>query len=217
MANSCSFDLKVCGQEDAVLEFIRALVGDSQEGGFSWVGQVYSFESEKWMTEKNENHPGMVTMGGVGSCPYSLKYAMRDGDGYEPLEVISKRLGLVVEVFSSEPDEGFQEHLLVNQGEVLIDECVDYEEHFVEGMDEDAVAALAEDKGLTYEELMEQVNCNGEFCVGGIEDYAEFRNLFTCFEEKAQSLDEKIQDAKDWKGPNEPSREGKKDFDRERD
>lgn len=198
MAASCSFDLKVAGKEEAVLEFMRALEGDSKAGGFSWVGAVWAFETENWMTQQGPDGSGLVAMGGVGSCPYSIKYAMREGEpyGFESLEDISKRLGLVVEVFSTEPGNGFQEHFLVNQGEVLIDECVDdYKEYFVEDMSEEEISQLAEKHGISVGELMGKVNCNGEYCTGGIDGYAEFADLFLYLGDVQPSLDHVIQEA----------------------
>lgn len=40
----------------------------------------------------------------------------------------SRRLNLKIEVYSEEPGCGFMEHYLIDNGEILIEDCVDYEE-----------------------------------------------------------------------------------------
>lgn len=40
----------------------------------------------------------------------------------------SRRLNLKIEVYSEEPGCGFMEHYLIDNGEILIEDCVDYQE-----------------------------------------------------------------------------------------
>ena len=40
----------------------------------------------------------------------------------------SRRLNLKIELYSEEPGCGFMEHYLIDNGEILIEDCVDYEE-----------------------------------------------------------------------------------------
>ena len=50
---------------------------------------------------------------------------------------------------------------------------------------------------MTVEELMGKVNCNGDYCEGGFEDYCDFDDLFSYLEPVLHtSLDAKISDAK---------------------
>lgn len=51
-----------------------------------------------------------------------------DGKRFPSLESESERLNLALEVFSSEPGVGFQEHYIIVNSEVVVEECEDYEE-----------------------------------------------------------------------------------------
>lgn len=48
------------------------------------------------------------------------------------MEDITKELDLVVEIFSYEPGVGFAEHYLVDNGTIIVNECVDYKEVYLE-------------------------------------------------------------------------------------
>ncbi len=106
-----------------------------------------------------------------------MKIALQD---YQAISLLNEtaRLSLVVEAFSSEPGCEFQEHLFIDRGKLLIEDCVDYEEYMVDDAEERQIQELMQDKGLTREQLMAAVNCNGDYCVGGFSNFGSFRDLF---------------------------------------
>lgn len=180
MANNCALDMRIAGREESVQELVKMLRWESpyQELG---MGRVYSFDLDPSLVDHDPGGSGFVSVQGFGDCAWSFKTAILDWSGRSFLDE-TKRLGVVVEVFTSEPGIGFQEHVLIDKGQVITDDCVDYEEHLIEGVEEWYIEEVCQEHGLTREELMSQVNDNGEYTVGGFEDYCDFDDLFAYLE-----------------------------------
>ena len=176
MANCCYFLMKITGREEAVQEFIRML---QWKDAFSTcgMGRVQEFEVDEDTAEYSEYNREFYSIEGQGDCDWSLKSALQDFEARSLLKE-TERLGLAIEAFSSEPGCEFQEHLLIDRGKVLIEDCVDYEEYMVDGANEEQIQKLLAEKNLTRDELMSAVNHNGDYCVGGFETFGEFRDLF---------------------------------------
>lgn len=177
MANSCYFLMKIAGTEENVQTFIRMLqhTGEYQEqNGLGWIS---SFEIDEDTAERSPDAGQYYSVEGQGDCDWSLKIALQDYKHRDLLEEV-KRLGLFVEAYSSEPGCEFQEHLLIDRGKLLVSDCVDYEEYFVEDMEESQIQALLQDKNITREQLMSSVNSNGDYCVGGFSDFGAFQDPF---------------------------------------
>ena len=197
MANNCYFEMKIAGPEKAVEEFIRML---QHKGPGYGLGRVFSFDPI--FPNKVERDPatGNIAIEGAGDCAWSLKTSLLD---WSPHSLLSEteRLGLVVEAYSSEPGLCFQEHILVVRDELKIDECVDYEEYSIDGAKEEYIQDVMEEYKLTREQLMEKVNDNGDFTVGGYENFGDFEDLFRYFEPELKtdlklSLSDRIASAK---------------------
>lgn len=195
MANNCDFSMRITGGEAEIKELISMLrwEGDFKENG---LGRVYSFDvdSDVLPTDLAD----VYQVDGFGDCAWSVLTAMctEYREGAPSLESETKRLGLVVEVYSSEPGCQFQEHYLFVKGDVICSECVDYQEHWVEG--HDSLDAYNEENGTSFTEDM--VNENGDVCIGGFgDDYGVFEDVseyFTPVHEKGldgkQPLEEVI-------------------------
>ncbi len=193
MANNCYFEMKIAGEEKAVQEFIQMLKweGPFQECG---LGRVYSFDVDPTLSEKDPKGSSNITAFGAGDCAWSIKSALLD---WKPYSLVGEaaRLGLVVEAYSSEPGLCFQEHILVNKDNLITNDVVDYEEYWIEGADESYINELLDDLNLTREELMSGVNVNGDYCIGGFDNFGDFEDLFSYLEPARQPLQEKILDA----------------------
>lgn len=180
MANFCGYDMRIAGPVPAVQELVEML---QHKNPPHVLGRVFSFDLDESLTEKDPLGGDFISVQGFGDCANSVHTSMCIGSGYDHiLEDETKRLGLVVEVYSSDPDNFFQEHLLFDKGFTEIDETVHYEEYVIDGASEEFIQDLLQEKNITREELMAQVNHNGEYCVGGFEDYCEFKDLFSYFE-----------------------------------
>ena len=174
MANNCWYQMRIAGKKESVDQFIAMLSGEAPIR----LGRVFSVNTDEPFTP----YPGNRSIGYAdisGDCAWSIRESMLPG--YNPsitLATEAKRLGLVVEGYSSEPGNCFQEHVLINKGDILTFDCVDYEEHCVEDMSEKELAELCEERGLTKEELLSLVNDNGDYAVGGFgDDFANFTDL----------------------------------------
>lgn len=127
MANHCDFIMQITGRKENVEELIQMLKwkGKYEDQG---LGRVY----ECWDEDIEELNGDFISAQVSGYCAWSVLTSMCDyGGRYPSLESETKRLGLLVEVFSSECGIGFQEHFLIDKGEAVIKDSVDYEEHYI--------------------------------------------------------------------------------------
>lgn len=178
MANNCVFDMRITGKEDAIKEFIALLswTGKFEDCG---LGRTYSFDAEEL---EETALPGVFAVTGYGDCAWSILTAMcREYRGDAPsLESETERLGLVVEIYSSEPGCAFQEHYIFVKGNCILDDCVDYEEHWIEGYD-----SLDEyNKEFDTDFTEDMIDDDGNVCIGGFGDeYANFADMSNYFKE----------------------------------
>ena len=194
MANNCLFDMKITGGEEGIKELVSMLRWEGKFKG-AGLGRVYSFEADE--IEKT-NIPGVYQTRGAGDCAWSVLTAMcKEYRADAPsLESETERLGLVVEVYSSEPGCCFQEHYLFAKGDLVIDECVDYEEHWVEGPEH--LEEYNEEYGTDF--TPDMLDENGDVCIGGFGDsFGDFADVseYFAFEKEVQpaSIDDQIRAA----------------------
>lgn len=141
MANICDFSMCVKGNHNDIENFYKAM---SQEGNvYMGRGGVAEINYE------DEENRAFID----GWCKWSIQSAMianaismreepdkwfwGENENKEDFEFITlieacKKWNLVMEVYSEEPGCEFQEHILIDKGNVIIDECVDYYEYYVE-------------------------------------------------------------------------------------
>lgn len=135
MANLCSFLMKVRGDKEDIIQFHKAL---NQEGKI-WMGRGAE-------TDLTFEEDGAAFM--QGCCKWSVisalvdnaismrtgpnKWAFSDED--KDLEFITlfeacKKWNLIMEVYSEECGNEFQEHFICDKGEIICDECVEWHEY----------------------------------------------------------------------------------------
>jgi hypothetical protein len=170
--------MKITGQAKGVKEFIRMLQW-KDEFEYNGLGRVFEFSFETEDIDKKREDE-IVSVVGFGDCAWSVLCSMMaEYRGANPsLESESERLGLVVEVYSSEPGCQFQEHMLFNKGDVVINECVDYEEHWI--WEFDTIEEYNDEYETNFTEDM--VDDNGNICIGGFGDtYGDFEDHMQYF------------------------------------
>lgn len=176
MADFIRFDLKILGSKSSVEEMVTVMKGDNQHTGW---GRLLEFN----VLEFNETQfSGVYEAVCYGKCAISIKSSMRDdGVRYSSLEGESERLGLVVEGYSSSPDAyQFQEHVLIVRGDVVVDDCVHYDEYLIDGYA--SIEDFNERHGTMFTKDM--VNSDGKVCIGGFGDkYLRWRDATDFFEE----------------------------------
>ena len=167
MANLCCFTMKIVGKKENVEEFTKMMKreGEFKENG---LGRVYDFD----ITEPDQLSDGTLLVLGSGSCAWSVWCAMmQEYRSPRPsLESESKRLDLVMEVFSEEPGCAFQEHYFINKGVLETDETEEYHEFWKDGYDEEDWNDVLKENELTEDDMNE----DGFIAVGGFENYCEF-------------------------------------------
>ena len=182
MPNYCSYEMKVQGKPENVEEFKNILKADydyneqiPEHKHFSRVFDVTMYED---ITEN-----GVRSVEFYGSCAWSVYSCMMDGEHtyYEDfkkeygnscmattLEIESKRLGLAIQVYSEEAGMGFQEHYVCINGETIVDDCVDWEENYID--DEETLEEYNKEHGTSY--TMADVEDNDySFPEGGYEEW----------------------------------------------
>lgn len=168
MANNCLFDARLSGKKKNVEEFIKILQ-HKDEYKADGLGRVFSCEVDSEALEFSKDND-IISVDVFGDCAWSIKSSMRSKE-WRNLESETKRLNVVFEAYSSEPGCGFQEHILVDRGEVVIDDCVDYEEYWVDECD--TIEEYNAKHNTNFTEDM--INDNGDVCFGGFGDqYGQF-------------------------------------------
>ena len=196
MPNICCYDMKVVGKKENVEEFIKVI-----QANYDYNKNEFSFDRHLWRvfeaniidTELREdgNFVAMIT----GNCAWSVYTSMtaeehsyyddykirKDGKKNKGscLENESKNLNLNIEVFSTETDIGFQEHLIIKNGETIINNCKDYADYSASWFDDNE----EKDSIELLEDLNQKFNTNYKYNeidkstiyeFGGIENYGEY-------------------------------------------
>ena len=102
--------------------------------------RVFEVYANRRLDEANASYISGYCAWSVYSCMFGTSHTYYDdfitekyGNKYigfmgTTLPDESRRLNLKIEVYSEEPGCGFMEHYLIDNGEILIEDCVDYEE-----------------------------------------------------------------------------------------
>lgn len=128
MPNICEFNLKATGRKENIERLYKMLNYDESEKYYLHriFGCSYTFE-EDLLNVKNDEE---ISVFMHGDCAWSLEASMLRNDcgddGYlTSIDKASKLLNLKIEIVSEEPGCNFTEHYVVDNGEILIDECFD--------------------------------------------------------------------------------------------
>lgn len=188
MPNYCDFEMKIKGKKKDVIELVAWLNADyyykmfkdddkeefcSEKHHFYRVFEFNPSKEECLNDLKEDLDDDIVSVSGCGYCAWSVHSCMLSGAGayfgnrdYEfatTLDRASKDLNLEIEVFSYEPGCAFIEMYHIDKGEILRDDCLNFEELDVE--------VTLDDLGITEEELNEEYE-------GDITEVEEYYSIF---------------------------------------
>lgn len=174
MANYCDFSMKVVGLPEKVQEFVDILKGDSTRHMYRIFKANILCEEALDQNKKAVlikgfcawNINGCMTNNGI--CYFNQAKQAGDKNG-TTLQKESQNLCLEIEVFSSEPGMGVQEHLLYKNGKELENQCIDYQEFF---LNEEDVEKFNEENRTNFKP--EDFDDEGIAHIGGFENYGEF-------------------------------------------
>lgn len=148
MPNYCSYLMCVKGKKENIKEFIKVIKADYNYGAmeFSFDRHMFRvFAADYDEIEQIGENAYQVLINGY--CAWSVSSCMLDSlhsyyasckEKYKEnfrgttLPIESKRLNLDIEVFSEESGMCFQEHYIIRNGIMEVDDCVDWNEYFLE-------------------------------------------------------------------------------------
>lgn len=148
MPNLCMYSMCVKGKKENIEEFIKVIEANYNYGTmeFSYDRHFFRvFEAYYEEIEQVKDDIYQVIIG--GDCAWSVSSCMFDNHslGYyatfkkdygdkcrgTTLPIESKNLNLSIEVYSEECGMCFQEHYVIINGDVVVDECVDWYEYYL--------------------------------------------------------------------------------------
>lgn len=149
MANICNFSMVVKGKKENIEQFIDMM---SQEGTV-WMGRGAMIDFTDMEEIENGKHRCQIdgdTKWSVKSSMILNAVSMREnpdmwafGEGVDKTKLsfitlyeACEQLELAMEVYSEEAGNGFQEHYLFDEGQLMIDEVVEYTEEYNEETEE---------------------------------------------------------------------------------
>jgi len=187
MANYCYYEMKVQGRPESVDEFIKIIKAD-----YDYDNNKFSFERHFWRVfeaevSNEEIYEGVKSCIISGNCAWSVEACMFDrGTSYQAsfrknpkifgcsekticrgTDIIaeSKCLNLIIEIYSEEEGIGFQEHYLIINGDLIIDECVNYSCFYWDEYEYPTIEDFNEGHNTNFTEDM--FDNNGELKIGG--------------------------------------------------
>ena len=146
MANICDFSMRVRGQKDDIEKFYNAMI----QKGNAYMGR--GADAEIQYEDEGEYYTAWIN----GWCKWSIQSALIDnaismrtepnmwyfGDSVDvsKIEFVTlieacRKYNVDMEVFSEEPGCCFQEHIMVINGDVVIDDCVEFNEYWIDDFD----------------------------------------------------------------------------------
>ena len=149
MANICDFNMVVKGKKENIEQFINMMSQD----GTVWMGRgamVNRIDIEEVENGKYRYLIDGDTKWSVKSSMILNAVSMREnpdmwyfGDGVDKTKLsfvtlfeACEQLELSMEVYSEELGDGFQEHYLFDEGQLMINEIVEYTEEYNEETEE---------------------------------------------------------------------------------
>ena len=194
MPNYCDYEMKVVGKPASIKEFISVIQADYDYATNVFTGPRHMYRvfeahvvQEPDMEELDENGNAECIISGycawsVAACMLDIGYGSYYSDvrrdqsfGTSPdvkrrdthLLLESENLGLDIEVFSKEPGMCFQEHYLIKNGELTVNETHEYNLVYWDKDEYPTIEEFNEDNGTDY--LETDFDEDGFFEVGGIE------------------------------------------------
>lgn len=158
MANMCYFMMKIVGTEKNAEKMLDVIKSD-----YAIEASVYDRSADK------ENDKCYIFLD--GDCKWSVKSSMLD---FKPsILSYSASFNVTLEIFSSEPGCCFQEHFVIENGNITVNECVGfYEFDSLESFEsEGGLKAFNEEYGTDYKTYNV---VDGFVQIGGFDDFGCF-------------------------------------------
>lgn len=190
MSNLCNYIMKIVGTEENVDEFVSILQAEydynveppqCEHKHFWRLFNVDVIDEEELDSRYHAKTVSGDCAWSVYSCMFSGEHTYQgsyEGDTrYNGTDILteSKNLNLSVEIYSSEPGIGFQEHFLIDKGDIIKSECEDYHELSTEWFNNPR--EICEELQSEYSEADIQYNLSEDddnVSFGGVDNYGQF-------------------------------------------
>ena len=182
MPNYCNYSMKVVGTKENIEEFIKVMNAD-----YNYYDMTFDYDRHMFRVFEAEHDEIEARTDGKfetiinGYCAWSVATCMFEGGYYKDvkkghpdefrgttLDIESKKLNLNIEVYSEEPGCCFQEHYVILNGDIVCDECVEWESYVVDEFETKEQAEEELDIKITDKEWNE---CDGYINRGGFGDW----------------------------------------------
>lgn len=128
MPNICNFDMKISGKKKDIERLYKMLNYDEFEKYrfYRVIECFYTYEEDLEGVDDNEYISTFIS----GECAWSVGTCMLIEDAYKyeyltSIDKVSKELDLLIEIVSEERGFNFTEHYVIDNGEILVNECND--------------------------------------------------------------------------------------------
>lgn len=170
LADVCYFELKAVGKPVNLWELIDLMQRKNayEKNGIRWI----KFETEPKVSKENDEEAYIS-----GSCRWSVHSSMINkwSDEFHTLLSATKMLNLTVEVYSV--GSGFQEHYIIQQGQIIQEDDAECWEYCVSEMSTEELCECIKDNQLDGKAFLkyldeETLTIGGfdhwDFSIGGI-------------------------------------------------
>lgn len=179
--------MAITGKQDKVEELIQIMQNDYDCTPDEPLHMWRVFNANEEMRMSYDDTEDIITVRLSGDCAWSVASCMLDGGynsdgrGYNgtTLERETKRLGLVVEIYSEEGGCAFMEHYILATGEIITSECVEWSEYYLD--DFKNVNEFNEATGQNWTQQQFEEYDEDIFEVGGM--YWDFDDGIVLYEE----------------------------------
>ena len=169
MPNICEYEMKIKGKNRKnVEEFIEILKADYTNPHHFY--RVYDADVSQPIAENEDEFAAIV----IGTCAWSVEccmffndYRLKDGKTCSDIQSETRRLNLTVEIFSKGTGRGFMEHYIVDEGNIITDETVDYFTYWYDDSEWDSIEDFNKENGTYF--TKGDFDENGDAHIGGME------------------------------------------------
>ncbi len=173
MANNCCYSMKIVGHnKQDIDEFISMLQYHHKDGKYfarifeAYVSNIYEENEDRFVASVDGDCAWSVySCMCAGPFTYYDRNCEKDNE-ITNLAIETKRLNLIVEIFSEEPGIGFAEHIIFDNGTEVLMEEEDYGEYY---NDENlSIEEFEEENGLHLTEKQKEKLIEEQYvCIGG--------------------------------------------------
>lgn len=171
MPNYCSYSMRVSGKKDNVNEFYKRM-SDYDKPNHLW--RIFDTN----ICNENDNGDGTITIDVCGTCAWSIESCCRASgysNGTDLLDVNSRELNLEIEIWSDECGMGFQEHYLYDNGECIIDQCIEWTEIYYDEYDYASFEDFKNEYDIPSYVTEDDLDDGCYYHLGGFDNYGEFQ------------------------------------------